>query len=179
LIQSPHFQGNPKATLAITLALAAALTSSIAMLGLHRLKEVHPWAVVVHYSGVATVFVLASFFVGDLPDIAGLQDSRTLALLGGVGITATLGQFCITQAFARGEPARVSVVGLAQIVFALGLDLAFTGQLPQAITLAGITLVLAPTAWMMAERAVQHAPRTVAVTAGEGADRKQLSTKTL
>jgi hypothetical protein len=47
------------------------------------------------------------------------------------------------------------VVGLGQIVFALGLDLLFTGQLPQLITLAGITLVLAPTAWMMAERAVQ------------------------
>jgi drug/metabolite transporter (DMT)-like permease len=155
LIQSPHFQTNPGATLAIAMSLTAALTSAIAMLGLHRLKGVHPWAVVVHYSGVATVFVLASFFVGDQPQPAALQDARTLYLLAGVGIAATLGQFCVTQAFTHGQPARVSVVGLVQIVFALGLDMAFTGQLPQAITLAGITLVLAPTAWMMAERAAQ------------------------
>ena len=127
LIQSPHFQGNPTASSAIALALTAALTSAIAVLGLHRVKRVHPWAIVVHYSGVATVFVLASFFVGELPDLAALRDSRTLTLLCGLTIAATLGQFCVTQAFTHGEPARVSVVGLGQIVFALGLDLLFTG----------------------------------------------------
>jgi drug/metabolite transporter (DMT)-like permease len=155
LIQSPHFQNNPTAMSAIVLSLTAALTSAIAMLGLHRLKGVHPWAVVVHYSGVASVFVLASFLIGDLPELTVLQDTKTLVMLGAVGLAATLGQFCVTQAFTHGQPARVSVVGLVQIVFALGLDVAFTGQLPQTITLAGIGLVLAPTAWMMAERAVQ------------------------
>lgn len=155
LIQSPHFEGNPGATWAIAMSLTAALTSAIAMLGLHRLKGVDPWAVVVHYSGVATVFVVASFAVGDPPSLDALKDTRTLLLLCGVGIAATLGQFCVTQAFTRGQPARVSVVGLVQIVFALGLDLVFAGQPPPAITLAGITLVLAPTAWIMAGRAVK------------------------
>jgi drug/metabolite transporter (DMT)-like permease len=155
LIQSPHFQSNPGGMWAIALSLTAALTSAIAMLGLHRLKGVHPWAVVVHYSGLATVFVLASLFFGDFPQLSALQDGKTVCLLFAVGIAATLGQFCVTQAFTHGQPARVSVVGLVQIVFALGLDLLITGQIPQAITLAGIALVLAPTAWMMAERAVQ------------------------
>ena len=82
-----------------------------------------------------------------------LNDARVLLLLLGVGATATLGQMCVTRAFTSGHPERVSVVGLMQIVFALGLDLLFEGPHVQAITLAGIGLVLAPTAWMMAGKA--------------------------
>jgi drug/metabolite transporter (DMT)-like permease len=155
LIQSPHFQSNPGAMSAIGLSLTAALTSAIAMLGLHRLKGVHPWAIVVHYSGVATLFVLGSFAIGSRPDLAAVTNSSTLLLLFGVGLSATLGQFCVTQAFLGGQPARVSVVGLMQIVFALGLDVVLAGPLPHALTLAGIALVLAPTAWMMAGRATR------------------------
>jgi drug/metabolite transporter (DMT)-like permease len=71
----------------------------------------------------------------------------------GVGMAATLGQLCVTQAFIGGTPARVSVVGLMQIVFALGLDFLFEGPSVQPIALAGMGLVLAPTAWMMAGKA--------------------------
>jgi hypothetical protein len=71
------------------------------------------------------------------------------------------------------------VVGLGQIVFALGLDLVFTGQLPQAVSLAGIALVLTPTAWMMAQRAVQQQPWSIAVTDLKPSGRKHLSTKAL
>jgi drug/metabolite transporter (DMT)-like permease len=153
LIQSPHLEANAKATPAIGLALMAALTSAIAMLGLHRLKGVNPWAIVVHYSGVATLFVLGSCYVGNPPDFSVLRNNHTVLLLLAVGVAATLGQICVTQAFTSGPPARVSVVGLTQIVFALGLDVLFQGPKVQAITLAGIGLVLAPTAWMMAGRA--------------------------
>jgi drug/metabolite transporter (DMT)-like permease len=149
LIQSPHFQTDPNATFAIGLSLTAAFTNAIAMLGLHRIQGVHPWAIVVHYSGVATLFVLASLFVGPVPSLDGLGEMKSLFLLVGVGASATLGQLCVTRAFTAGAPARVSVVGLMQIVFALGLDLAFQGASLRGATLAGIGLVLAPTAWMM------------------------------
>ena len=86
---------------------------------------------------------------GHTPELSVLNDARTLLLLLGVGVAATLGQMCVTRAFTSGQPERVSVVGLMQIVFALGLDLLFEGPHVQAITLAGIALVLAPTAWMM------------------------------
>jgi drug/metabolite transporter (DMT)-like permease len=155
LIQSPHFQADASATQAVVLSLAAALTSAIAMLGLHRLKGLHPWAIVTHYSGVATLFVLGSWAVGGAPELAALEDKTTLLLLLGVGVAATLGQVCVTRAFTSGQPARVSVVGLTQIVFALGLDLLFLGPGVQPMTLAGIGLVLAPTAWMMAGKAEQ------------------------
>ncbi len=153
LIQSPHFHVDGKALLAAILAVIAAFSSAIAMLGLHRLKGLHPWAIVTHYSAVATLFVLGSCLVGEAPNLAGLKDRTTLLLLLGVGMTATLGQLCVTKAFTYGQPARVSVVGLTQIVFALGLDLVFDGAKVQPLTMAGIALVLAPTAWMMLGRA--------------------------
>jgi len=148
-------EADPAAALAVALSLLAALTSAVAMLGLHRLKGIHPWAIVAHYSGVATLFVLASWFVGG-PPAAFAPDARTLLLLLGVGVAATLGQVCVTLAFTSGQPARVSVVGLMQIVFALGLDLLFHGPNVPPVALAGIALVLAPTAWMMADKAAEH-----------------------
>lgn len=155
MIQSPHFQVAGRGSTAVALSLTAALTSAIAMLGLHRLKAVHPWAIVTHYSGVATLFVLGVWVIGGVPDVAPLANARTVLLLAATGVAATLGQVCVTKAFTSGAPARVSVVGLMQIVFALGLDTVFAGPQFQPITLAGIALVLAPTAWMMASQRPQ------------------------
>jgi drug/metabolite transporter (DMT)-like permease len=152
MIQSPHFQVGGHGSTAVALSLTAALTSAIAMLGLHRLKVIHPWAIVTHYSGVATLFVLGMWVVGGAPDLAPLANGNVLLLLAATGVAATLGQVCVTKAFTAGAPARVSVVGLMQIVFALGLDALFEGPHFQPMTLAGIALVLAPTAWMMANR---------------------------
>jgi drug/metabolite transporter (DMT)-like permease len=154
MIQSPHY-AQWSSLPAVVLSLLAALTSAIAMLGLHRLKQVHPWAIVTHYSGVATVVVLGSWFVGGLPDLTPLADRSTVGLLLGVGLAATLGQVCVTRAYTAGQPARVSVVGLTVVVFALALDVLIQGLQVEFATLAGITLVLAPTAWMMAGRAPQ------------------------
>jgi drug/metabolite transporter (DMT)-like permease len=153
MIQSPHFAAAGHGGTAVALALTAAFTNAIAMLGLHRLTGLHPWAIVTHYSGVATLFVLAAWAVGGVPDLAPLADLRIVLLLVATGVAATVGQVCVTRAFTAGQPARVSVVGLMQIVFAFGLDVLFEGPYFHPITLAGITLVLAPTAWMMASRA--------------------------
>src|SRR5262249_7638268 len=59
LITRPDLAVAGGARFAVPLALIAAFTSAVAMLGLHRLKGVlDPWAIVVHFSGVATAFVL-------------------------------------------------------------------------------------------------------------------------
>ena len=42
LIQSPHFELKGDALHAVMISLGAALTNAIAMLGLHRLKGLHP-----------------------------------------------------------------------------------------------------------------------------------------
>lgn len=151
LIQSPHLEGG--SALAVALALTAALTSAIAMLGLHRLRGLHPWAIVAHFSGVATVFVLGAWAVGPPVDLGFLASPAAGMMLVGVGATATVGQLCLTHAFTSGQPSRVSVVGLTQIVFAMGLDVLFTGPRFDLATLVGIALVVAPTAWVMTEKA--------------------------
>ena len=153
LIQQPHYEATPATQIAVPLALAAAFSSSVAMLGLHRLKEFHPWAIVAHFSGVATLFVVGMCLVGPPIPFEQLGDSRNLLLLAGVGVSATCGQFCLTMAFTGGQPARVSIVGLTQIVFAMGLDLLFTSATFDKLTIAGIALVVAPTAWVMAGKA--------------------------
>jgi drug/metabolite transporter (DMT)-like permease len=146
LIQQPHFdEGN----LAIPLALTAAFTSALAMLGLHRIQGVDAWAIVAHFSAVATLFVLAACFVGEPPELAPLRAAWNLPRLLGVGATATAGQLCLTRAFSAGPPAKVSVIGLTQIVFVLVLDVASGGPWLNPLTLCGIGLVVAPTAWVM------------------------------
>src|SRR6185312_5550021 len=57
LIESPHFGTESGSSLAIALAVVSAATSAVAMLGLHRIQGVAPWAIVAHYSGVATIVV--------------------------------------------------------------------------------------------------------------------------
>jgi drug/metabolite transporter (DMT)-like permease len=155
MIQSPHFDADAGATGAIVLSLMAALTSGVAMLGLHRIKGVHPWAIVAHYSGVATVVVLATWIVGGVPSLEPLRNGVTLLLLLGVGVAALVGQLFFTLAFTTGDPARLSVVGLLQVLFALGLDVLFFGPTLHGMTLAGIAMVMAPTAWMMAGKAAR------------------------
>lgn len=155
LMQRPNLDARTGAQLAVLLALVAAVTSAVAMLGLHRLKNLHPWAVVAHFSGVATVIVMATWLSASAPGLSALTSPLIVALLFGVAGTATFGQFCLTRAFTSGQPARVSIVGLTQIVFALGLDAVFGRPALNLMTLLGIALVMAPTAWMMAERAAE------------------------
>ncbi len=147
LIQRPEAGGD---RLAAALAVANALSTSVSMLGLNRLGGVDARAVVTHFSGVATVFTVAFMLLsGGRVDYAPLGDTRTLALLLGVGLSATVGQLAMTKAFALGNPSRVSVVGLMQIVFALAFDLLFWQRQFGPLVVLGIALVVAPSAWLM------------------------------
>jgi len=70
----------------------------------------------------------------------------------GVGVSATFGQLFLTRAFAHGDPAKVSVVGLSQVVFTLVIDLVW-GEIEMTQRLAlGMMMVLLPTALVMLER---------------------------
>jgi drug/metabolite transporter (DMT)-like permease len=148
LIHQPHVGAQP---LAIAAAAAASLFSAVAMLGLHRLRGMDPRAVVIHFSAVATLFCAASFFLfarREPPQQAPYPWLVPVLLLG-VGLTASMGQLFLTRAFASGEPSRVGVVGLMQIVFTLALDVALFQHAVRPAGLVGIALVTAPTAWVM------------------------------
>ncbi len=150
LIQQPHLaEGN----LATLIALFSSFFTAVAMLGLHRLNGLDVRAIVVHFSGVALLACLASFFWVDRPvRFENVLGGWGLVLLLGVGVSATVGQLFLTKAFAAGPPAKVSVVGLTQIVFAMGLELLLGRDSFSPATLAGMALVVVPTAWLMTRR---------------------------
>ncbi len=146
LIQQPHLaEGN----FAMGVALLSSLTSAIAMLGLNQIKGVGPSAIVVHFSAVSLLVCLAAWVL--LPASANGQLAMPwqIPLLLGVGVTAAIGQLCLTHAFSSGPAAKVSVVGLSQIVFAMPFDVLLWGQPVHPATLLGIFLVVAPTAWLL------------------------------
>jgi drug/metabolite transporter (DMT)-like permease len=146
-IGQPHLAEGNLATFA---ALAASFTTALAMIGLHRLQGIDTRAIVVHFSAVALVLCAGSVFLFARSDSPReLFAGPTLLLLFGVGVSATLGQLCLTRAFATGNPSRVSVVGLSQVVFALVLDVLLWGQELTAGKLLGLVLILVPSAWMM------------------------------
>jgi drug/metabolite transporter (DMT)-like permease len=146
--------------LAVLCTMIAAISTAVAMLGLHQLRHIHPWAIVAHFSGVALLFSLLSLLLGSrsvLPPTP--PQTETLLLLLAVGATATVGQLFLTKAFTTGPPAKIAVVNLMQVVFALLLDVWLGNHSFNILTLAGMALTAAPTAWLMAA-ARQEGPTT-------------------
>jgi drug/metabolite transporter (DMT)-like permease len=134
-------------------AAGAAVSSAFAMMGLHRVAALDHRAVVAHFSATAALFTfLASiaFGGGRFPTVP--DDARVWQLLIAVGLTATVGQLCMTRAYARGNPASVAVVGLSQVVFGLIIDVVFWNRHVDVWTLLGIALVAVPTGCLMASR---------------------------
>src|SRR4051812_37980380 len=121
------------------------------MIGLHRLEGIDPWAIVAHFMGVSLLFGLGCVFLpGAGPPALSVPEVGALPLLLGVGVTATAGQLLLTRAFVAGCPARVSAVGLSQVVFAMALDVLLWGRSFSPVTLLGTALVLLPAAWVVA-----------------------------
>jgi drug/metabolite transporter (DMT)-like permease len=143
---------------AVAAALFAALCTAIVMLGLHRLRYINSLAIVVHFSGVATVACVAFAVATPLLfpewrlDWRVIADPITLLLLAAVGGLATLGQITMTRAFSLGRPQRLAVVGLTQVIFALGFDLGIWGYHLNMWEVAGLALILAPVAWLVGRR---------------------------
>jgi drug/metabolite transporter (DMT)-like permease len=167
LIQQPHLDD---VGLAPWIAVAASLSTCVAMMGLHRLHHIDPRAIVVHFSGVALIFCLVSLAFtapsrgrAATADWLGEFDVVTVSMLLGVGVAATVGQLFLTKAFAAGPPARVSVVALSQVVFGVAFDLWFWQRKLEPITILGIGLVLVPTAWLL----IRHRPEVVTEVAGD------------
>lgn len=142
--------------LATFLGLVGSLTSAVVMLGLHRLKGLHPLAIAVHFGGISTLACIGYLAVTiwwnrPLEHFLELNPT-TLALLGGLGVCAALGQFFMTTAFQFGMPDRLSVIGLSQSVFSLGYDLVFWRHPVDFWLVSGMCCVLAPGAWLVAHR---------------------------
>lgn len=144
------------ATIAIFAAIVSAMTSAIALIGLHKLHTIDSRAVVTHFSFVSTMGCLGAIgavaFAQPGSEPLGLPASATpatLVMLVCVGIAATAGQLFLTKAFTTGSPSRISVIGLAQTAFTMLFQVILHGQQFSPITLAGMALIVAPTAWVL------------------------------
>jgi drug/metabolite transporter (DMT)-like permease len=147
LIQQPHFQSGKFACL---MALCGAFCTSIAMLGLNRLRGIDPRAIVVHFSGVASLATVAFLALTNRKDyFTQLKGSPVLIPLVLVGIAGVAGQIGMTLAFAKGQASRVSVIALSQILFGLAFDAIFWGRSVNAISLLGMVFVIVPAAWLI------------------------------
>jgi drug/metabolite transporter (DMT)-like permease len=151
LIAQPHFD---EARVALATGVLSSIATAVVMLGLNRLAAVDARSIVVHFAMAATVVSAAVFGIwGAGRPIAALGKSRDLAMLLGMGLMGTLGQIALTRAFAIGDPSRVSVVGLSEMLFGVAYDRILWHRSFGWMTLAGIALVLAPTAWLLATTA--------------------------
>ncbi len=145
--------------LAIPLAALASMFSAVALIGLHRVKELDPRAVVTHFSAVSTLLSLCLWLAMPMQagSIAALSsttksseaDVGSLMRLIAVGVAAVLGQLFLTKAFAAGRPARISVVGLSQVAFAAIYKWFFEGRIPSGVAVTGMLLVIGATLWVM------------------------------
>lgn len=158
VIQQPSIM---RGELALLAAAAGSFTTSIAMLGLHRLKHLDPRSIVAHFSAVSVLFCIAALvYLPRKHSHDALAEPQVLATLLGVGVTATLGQIFLTKAFAAGTPARVSVVSLSQIAITAIVD-TFFGRHLTISTLVGMVLVVVPTAWLLLRSGERGAPAIV------------------
>lgn len=146
LVAQPQFASS---RLALGVAIASSFCTSLVLHGLSRLGSQGTWAVIVHFGAVSTISCGIAFLFSAGPSAPLFETPAHLALLLGVGLTGTLGQFALTRAFAVGDTSRVSVVGLTQLVFAAGYDTLLFGRRHELLTLAGMALVAAPTAWLL------------------------------
>lgn len=147
LIQQPHFQGGKFACL---LALSGAFCTSIAMLGLNRMRDTDPRAIVLHFSLVSSLITSAFMLLTqDAGFLSPLGSSRAVTYLFLTGAAGVIGQIGMTMAFARGHATRISIVGLSQILFGICYDVAIWNRKINLISIIGMLLIAAPTAWLL------------------------------
>ena len=157
LVEQPHvIEGN----FASIVVLIGSIFTAVAMLGLHRLREIDPRAIVAHFSGVATAVCVTLAVAGGREVVETSQFNLwTLGLLLSMGTSATIGQIFLTKAFASGPPAKVSVVALSQVPMVLALDVLIGKRYFNYLSLLGIALVVAPTAWLLLRQQAVAGPR--------------------
>lgn len=137
---------------AIPAAILASMLSGVALINLHRLKDLDARAIVTHFSAVATSCSFVVWLLLPMQHEYQPASSNNILLLLCVGVAATVGQLCLTKAFASGPPANVSIVGLSQVAVAALIKWIVEQRSPNMATLAGMGLILASTMLVMMER---------------------------
>jgi drug/metabolite transporter (DMT)-like permease len=134
---------------AIPAAILAGILSGVALINLHRVKDLDTRSVVTHFSGVAAVLSLLVWLVIPQPASMRPVDVSAVTRILCIGLAATIGQLCLTKAFASGPPARVSVVGLSQVLVAVIVKWFLENRIPSWLSSIGMLMVVASTIWVI------------------------------
>lgn len=105
--------------------------------------------------GIMTVFFFSAFstavalpfFIAGYTPMSGLQFLYLVLS----GVSATVGQFCITAAYRHAPAKDIAVFDYAQVLFAALLGYAFLSQVPDAWSIAGYVIIIGAAVgrWLM------------------------------
>jgi drug/metabolite transporter (DMT)-like permease len=124
--------------LAVAVGVTGALFSAAAYVSVRRLGRTEHPVIIVFYFTLVTV-------PASLPGLAAhavVPTAAELALLGGVGVAAVLGQLCLTRGLQREPAGRATAISYVQVVFAAAWGVLFFREYPDALSLAGAALVM-------------------------------------
>jgi drug/metabolite transporter (DMT)-like permease len=166
MIAQPHFD---EARLAIAVGILSSICTAVVMLGLNKLANVDSRAIVLHFAFVSTVVIglVYAVFAGvsTMPKV--FAETRGVTMLLSLGLLGTLGQIALTRAFATGDPSKVSVVGLSELIFGVAYDRLLWDRRFGWMTIVGMLLVAAPTAWLLATSRRSRGPLPARPESGE------------
>lgn len=100
-------------------------------------ENYNPAFVILFFSGFSTISSLP-FIALDFSPMTMLQ----ILILVGAGIGAAIGQFGITLAYRFAKPKEVAVYDYSNLIFTLLLGFLFFEQIPQALSLVGIIVII-------------------------------------
>ncbi len=138
LIAKPGFAGD--AALPLALGLLGGLCAGAAYAALHALGKsgFSPAFIILFFSGFSCL-ASVPFMLHEFDPMTAAQ----VAVLFGAGAGAALGQFGVTLAYRFAAPRDVAVYDYSNIIFTAALGFLLFGQIPDALSIAGMALVLA------------------------------------
>jgi drug/metabolite transporter (DMT)-like permease len=133
----------PEAGLSVSPASVAGVLSGVsaaaAMVSIRRISDTEPAPRVVFYFSALSTLIAAVPLLWTWTPVAG----GLLALLVGIGVLATLGQLCLTRAYALAPAARIGAFTYVAVVFGGLIGWALWQERPDANSLSGMALVIA------------------------------------
>ena len=132
----------PAAGLEVSPATVAGVLSGVcaaaAMVSIRRIADTEPAPRIVFYFSVVSTLIAAVPLAWSWSAVSG----RMLALLLGIGALATLGQLCLTRAYALAPAARVGAFTYVAVVFGGLLGWVLWREQPDPRSILGMALVI-------------------------------------
>ncbi len=133
----------PAAGLGLSPASMAGVLSGVcaaaAMVSIRRIADTEPAPRIVFYFSALSTLIAAVPLAWSWSAVPG----EALALLVAIGVLATLGQLCLTRAYALAPAARIGAFTYVAVVFGGLIGWALWAERPDAASLTGMALVVA------------------------------------